>query len=155
MTAMHWPFMSGSPHASHDPLHTLSQHTPSAQNPEAHSLPALHGSPRSTFVDGPSPPSAPLLPPPPPAPLPPIDPASARSTAPSVAVLPPRPPPPSVPPSLGQVRVVGPMVSVSVMTASVWPAFTPMTFSFPCPMTQPPASIALPTIVTFPFTPGM
>ena len=110
--------------------------------------PALHGKPRSTFIDGRTAPSLPLSPP-----LPPMDPASARSTvrrrrASATAT------PPSVPASLGQYDHQ-PDGEHFVHDVRVWPAFTPMTFNFPCPITHPPASIALPTIVTFPFTPGM
>jgi hypothetical protein len=44
-TAWHMPGDAASAHASHCPVHAVLQHTPSAQNVDAHSAPAAHASP--------------------------------------------------------------------------------------------------------------
>src|SRR4051812_32924456 len=45
MTGTHTPKLPGTVHASHWPVHLLSQHTPSVQRPVPHSVSALHGAP--------------------------------------------------------------------------------------------------------------
>lgn len=46
-TGMHAPSRPGSSHASHWPVHLLSQHTPSTQNPVEQSPGVAHGFPAS------------------------------------------------------------------------------------------------------------
>ena len=84
--ATHWPAWLVSPQASQAPLQELWQQTPSTQNVDAQSLPALQGRPSAALVAGPPawPPLAPPTPRPPTPPLPPVPPAPARPPAPPV-----------------------------------------------------------------------
>ena len=53
-TGVHVPSVPESAHASHWPSQATSQHTPSAQNPDVHSVAVLHATPFPLFSQVPA-----------------------------------------------------------------------------------------------------